>query len=109
MVITAPIRMNAINCHLCTDSHYNRWLKINHPEVLKLNEEATFSDIDPSGSTAKLTTEGKDLELNSYFEGATPDMRALNATSNPSCKSCFVVHLLSHSLSMFHDTALSIP
>ena len=48
------------------------------PEVSLLNEEATFSDIEPSRSTAELTTEGKDLEfeLNSPSQGATPDTRA---------------------------------
>ena len=82
--------------NLCTDPHYNHWLEINHPEVSLLNEEANFSDIDPSGSTAEITTEGKDFEfeLNSSSQGATPDTRAPNSTST--------------SLSKFlDDTALS--
>ena len=62
-----------------------------------------------------MTTEGKDLEfeLNSP-EGATPDMRALNSTSNSSHMSSLTLlcRSSSHSTSLskfLDDTALSTP
>ena len=96
--------------------HYNHWLEINHPEVSLHNEEASFSDIDPSGSTAEVTTEGKDFEfeLNSPSRGATPNTRGLNSTSNSSRKSSptLLCSSSSHSTSLskfLDDTALSTP
>ena len=102
--------------NLCIDPHYNHWLEINHPEISLLNEEASFSDIDPSGSTAEVITEGKDVEfeLNSPSQGATPDTRAPNSTSNSSRKSSptLLCSSSSHSTSLsqfLDDTALSTP
>ena len=84
--------------NLCTDPHYNHWLEISHPEVSLLNEKASFSDIDPSGSTAEVTTEGKDFEfeLNSPKEQLliqelqTPPLIPLVSPH----LHCFTVHLL---------------
>ena len=102
--------------NLCIDPHCNHWQEINNPEVSLLNEEASLSDIDQSGSTAQVTTEGKDFEfeLNSPSQGATPDTRAPNSTSNSSRKysPTLLCSSSSHSTSLskfLDDTALSTP
>ena len=102
--------------NLCIDPHCNHWQEINHPEVSLLNEEASLLDIDPSGSTAEVTTEGKDFEfeLNSPSQGAIPDTKAPNSTSNSSRKSSptLLCSSSSHSTSLskfLDDTALSTP